>query len=50
MIHINCTPQKVMDFNKQRGKKLVIKCDARHPLTEYNAGVSNRRVLSMGYK
>jgi hypothetical protein len=40
MIRINCTPQKVPGFNKQRGKKLVLKCVARHPLTEYIAGVS----------
>jgi hypothetical protein len=40
--------KKVPCFSKQRGKKLVLRCVARHPFTEYIAGVSQRRVLSRG--
>jgi hypothetical protein len=32
MIRINCTPQNVPGCSKQRGKKLVLRCVARHPL------------------
>jgi hypothetical protein len=39
---------KSSGFNKLKRKKSVLKCVARHLFTEYIAGVSKRRVLSMG--
>jgi hypothetical protein len=48
MIRISLTPQKSSGFYQTKRKKVGSKCVARHPLTEYIAGVSKRRVLSRG--
>jgi hypothetical protein len=48
IFRINCTPQNVPGFSKQKRKKLVLRCVARYHFTEYIAGVSKRRVLSRG--
>jgi hypothetical protein len=50
MIRINCTPQKSSGFNKQRGKKLVLKCVAIDTHLQNTLPVSAKGVFCQGVK